>query len=72
MVEIEAVSSMCPCRPAGSPSSCAIQSSTRSSSSVAAGPVCQTIVLTLRAAAMNSASTAGSEPLVEKYAKNRG
>ena len=35
-------------------------------------PVCHTIVLTFSAAAMNSARMAGSDPLVEKYAKKRG
>ena len=44
-VEVDAVSSMCPCRPSGSPRSCRSQSSASSSSSVAAGDVRQSIAV---------------------------
>ena len=43
IVHVEAVSSMWPCRPSGSPSSCASQSSVTSSSSCSAGEVRQRI-----------------------------
>ena len=69
IVAIEALSSMWPCQPAGSPSSCATQSSTTPSSSVAAGAVRHRIETELSAAASSSATIAGSEEPVAKYAK---
>ena len=71
-VEVEAVSSMCPCQPGGSPISCATQSQTRSSSSVDAGAVRQRKPTELSVAASSSARIPGSAPVVAKYAKNRG
>ena len=68
-VEIEAVSSMCPCQPAGSPSSSAVQSSTTPSSSVEAGAVRHRIATEFSVAASSSARIAGSDELVAKYAK---
>ncbi len=66
IVEVEAVSSMCPCHPDGSPSSCATQSSTTPSSSVAAGAVRHRIATELSVAASSSARIAGSDELVAK------
>jgi hypothetical protein len=59
-VEVEAVSSMWPCRPSGRPRSCRTQSRTSSSSSVAAGDVRQSMPFTFRAAMRNSARIPGS------------
>jgi hypothetical protein len=50
----------------------ATQSSTSSSSSVAAGEVRQSIAFTFSVAASTSARIPGSEPEVAKYAKNLG
>ena len=71
-VLVEAVSSMCPCSPAGSPRSCASQSSVTSSSSWSAGDVRQRIPTWFSPAMRISARTPGSEPVVAKYAKKRG
>ena len=71
-MDVDAVSSMCPCQPAGSPSSSATQSSTTPSSSVEAGDVRQRIAFWLSVAARSSARMAGSELELAKYAKNRG
>ncbi len=68
-VEVDAVSSMWPCQPVGSPSSSATQSSTTPSSSVEAGDVRQTIAFWLSVAARSSARIAGSELEMPKYAK---
>ena len=57
-VHVDAVSSMCPCQPPGSPSSCASQSSVTSSSSCSAGDVRQRIPTWLSAAASSSARIA--------------
>ena len=65
-VEVEAVSSMCPCQPGGSPSSCASQSSTTTSSSVRAGLVRHRKPTWFRAAAIISARMAGSEAVLAK------
>ena len=71
-VDVEALSSMCPCQPRGSPSSSAAQSSTTASSSVAAGAVRHRNATELSVAASSSARIAGSAELVAKYAKYRG
>ena len=71
-VEVEAASSMCPWRPAGSPRSCASQSRVTCSSSVAAGEVSQDIAFTFSAATSSSARIPGREPVFAKSAKNRG
>jgi hypothetical protein len=68
-VEVEALSSMCPCHPAGSPTKSATHSSTTASSSVEAGAVRQRMATELRVAASSSARIPGSEALVAKYAK---
>jgi hypothetical protein len=65
-VEIEAVSSMCPCQSEGSPSSSATQSSTTPSSSVAAGAVRHRIAIEFRVAASISARIPASVALVAK------
>ena len=72
IVEVDAVSSMCPCHCDGSPSRSASQSTTRYSSSVAAGEVRQMNATWLRVAAISSAMIPGGEAVVAKYAKNRG
>ena len=72
IVEVEAVSSICPCHPDGRPSSCASQSSVSSSSSVAAGEVAHPIALTFSVAISSSARIPGSEPVFAKNAKNLG
>ena len=71
-VEVDAVSSMWPCQPAGRPSSCATQSQTSSSSSVEAGAVRQRKPTEFSVAASSSARIPGSAPLTAKYAKKRG
>ena len=68
-VEVEAVSSMCPCQPLGSPSSSAVQSSTTASSSVDAGEVRHRIAIVFSVADSSSARIPGSDALVAKYAK---
>ena len=65
-VEVDAVSSMCPCHSRGSPSSWASQSIVTTSSSVAAGEARQRIWVTFRVAASSSARIPGSEPVVAK------
>jgi hypothetical protein len=65
-VEVEALSSMCPCQPGGRPSSCASQSSTTSSSSVSAGPVRHRKPTLLSAAAIISARMPGSLAVLAK------
>jgi len=65
-VEVEAVSSMWPCQPSGSPSSCRNQSATLSSSSVEAGDARQTIATWFSAAASSSARIAGSDEVTAK------
>ncbi len=65
-VEIDAVSSMWPCQPSGSPSSSAVQSRTSPSSSVEAGDVRHRIATEFRVAASSSARMAGSAALVAK------
>ena len=69
IVEVEALSSICPCQPSGSPSNFATQSSMTPSSSVAAGAVRHRIETELSAAASISARIAGSDEPVAKYAK---
>ncbi len=71
-VDVDAVSSMCPCHPAGSPSSWASHPAATYSSSVETGEACQRIATVFSAAARNSARMAGSDELVAKYAKKRG
>ena len=71
-VDVDAVSSMWPWNPSGRPTSSRSQSIVSSSSSVAAGPVRQSIAFTLSAAASSSARIPGSEPVIAKYAKKRG
>ena len=66
IVEVEAASSMWPCQPSGSPSSCATQSHTSPSSSVEAGEVRHRIATGLSAAASSSARIPGREALVAK------
>ena len=65
-VEVEAVSSMCPCQPGGRPSSWATQSRTVTSSSVEAGEVRQRIATEFSVAASSSARIPGSEPVTAK------
>jgi len=64
--ETLAVSYTTPKKFAGRPSASRSHLSATSSTSVAAGDVRHSIPLTLSAAASNSASTAGSEPVIEK------
>ena len=71
-VEVDAVSSMCPCQPSGSPSSCRTQSTVRSSSSVDAGDACHRIATWFIVAASSSARMPGSDAVMAKYAKKRG
>ena len=71
-VEVDAVSSMCPCQPSGSPSSCRTQSTTRSSSSVDAGDARQSSATWFIVAASSSARMPGSDAVTAKYAKKRG
>ena len=71
-VEVEALSSMWPCQPTGSPRRSATQSITTPSSSVAAGAVRHKNDTELSVAASSSARIPGSEALVAKYAKYRG
>ena len=66
IVPVEAVSSMWPCQPSGSPSSLAVQSSTTPSSSVAAGAVRHRNDTELSVAASSSARIPGSDALVAK------
>ena len=66
IVPVDAVSSRWPCRPAGSPSSCASQSSVSSSSSCSAGEVRQRIPTWFRPAISSSARMPGSEPVFAK------
>ena len=63
IVEVEAASSMWPCQPSGSPSSCATQSHASASSSVEAGEVRHRNATGLSAAASISARIAGREAL---------
>ncbi len=65
-VEVEAVSSMCPCQPSGRPSSCATQSTTCSSSSVSAGDVRHRNPTLLSVAAISSARMPGSSAVLAK------
>ena len=65
-VDVDAVSSMCPCQPLGSPSSCAVQSSTTASSSVAAGAVRHRNATELSVAVSSSARIAGSAAVLAK------
>ena len=65
-VEVDAESSMWPCQPSGSPSSCATQSHTSPSSSVEAGAVRHRIATLLSAAASSSARIPGRDALVAK------
>ena len=65
-VDVDAVSSMWPCKPSGKPSSCRTQSTATSSSSVAAGEVRQSIAFTFSAAVKNSARIPGSLPEMAK------
>ena len=65
-VDVEAVSSMCPCQPSGSPSSCRTQSTVRSSSSVEAGEARQRIAFCCIAAASSSARIPGSDAVIAK------
>jgi hypothetical protein len=65
-VDVDAVSSMWPCQPSGSPSSCRTQSTTRSSSSVDAGDARQTMATWFSAAAMSSARMPGSDDVTAK------
>ncbi len=65
-VEVEAVSSMWPCQSPSRPISSQSHSIVSSSSSVAAGPVRQSIAFRLNAAARSSARMPGSEPVIEK------
>ena len=71
-MDVDAVSSMWPCQLRGSPSSSASQSTTRYSSSVAAGDVRQMNATWLSVAAMSSATIPGGDAVVAKYAKKRG
>jgi hypothetical protein len=71
-VEVDAVSSMWPCHPSGSPSSCRTQSTVRSSSSVDAGDARQRIATWFSVAASSSARIPGSDAVTAKYAKKRG
>ena len=71
-VDVDAVSSMWPCQPSGSPSSCRTQSTTRSSSSVDAGEARQRIATWFSVAASSSARIPGSEAVVANQAKKRG
>ena len=71
-VDVDAVSSMCPCQPSGRPSSCRTQSTTRSSSSVDAGDARQCSATWFIAAAISSARMPGSDAVTAKYAKKRG
>ncbi len=71
-VDVDAVSSMCPCQPSGSPSSWRTQSTVRSSSSVDAGDACQRIATWFIVAASSSARMPGSDAVIAKYAKKRG
>ena len=66
IVPVEAVSSMWPCHPSGSPSSWAVQSSTTPSSSVEAGAVRHRKPTELSVAASSSAKIPGSAALVAK------
>ena len=65
-VDVEAASSMWPCSPSGRPSSWRSQSIVSASSSVAAGPVRQSIAFTLSAADRSSARMPGSDPVIAK------
>ncbi len=65
-VEVEAASSMWPCQPSGSPSSCATQSQVRPSSSVEAGEVRHRNATGFSAAASISARIAGRDALAAK------
>jgi hypothetical protein len=65
-VLVEAVSLITPCSPTGSPSNCRSQSSVTSSSSVAAGPLRQSMAFTLSAAISDSARIPGPEPVIPK------
>ena len=65
-VPVDAVSSMCPCQPSGSPSSFAVQSSTTPSSSVAAGAVRHRNATEFKVAASSSARIPGGEAEVAK------
>ena len=71
-VDVDAVSSMWPCQPSGSPSSCRTQSTVRSSSSVDAGDARQFSATWFRVAAISSARMPGSDAVTAKYAKKRG
>ena len=65
-VDVEALSSMWPCQPSGSPSSPATQSAMCSSSSINAGEVRQRIAFWFVAAIRSSARIAGSEAVFAK------
>ena len=66
IVPVEAVSSMWPCQPSGSPSSLAVQSQHHPSSSVDAGAVRHRKPTELSVAASSSARIPGSAALVAK------
>ncbi len=65
-VAVDAVSSMWPCQPSGSPSSCRTQSTVRSSSSVDAGEARQVIATCCIVAASSSARMPGSDAVTAK------
>ena len=65
-VDVDAVSSMCPCHPSGRPSSCASQSIVSSSSSVRAGEVRQRKPTLFSVATSSSARIPGSDAVVAK------
>ena len=65
-VEVDAVSSICPCQCPGSPSSWLTQSRTRPSSSVEAGEVRHRMATGLSAAASSSARMPGGDAVTEK------
>ncbi len=65
-VDVDAVSSIWPCQPSGSPINCATQSHTSSSSSVEAGAVRHRKPTEFSVAASSSARIPGSAPVTAK------
>ena len=65
-VDVDAVSSMCPCQPSGRPSSWRTQSTVRSSSSVDAGEARQVSATWFIAAQSSSARIPGSDAVTAK------
>ncbi len=65
-VDVDAVSSMCPCQPSGNPSSRRTQSTVRISSSVDAGDARQTSATWLSVAESSSARIPGSDAVTAK------